>query len=328
MVDLQEATSASSASSASQAVDPSYGAIDNSASKDTSTIYDILNVQPPTAGPLLLRRLTWRTHARLLPLLLFRDAARAKDFNVNLCVLWNKAIASLDSRSPAFEQERWTFDMLPWSRWILRTVPIGLFPRWLHANIELRTAYLDQAIDREIERIPAGINVRLVCLGGGYDTRSLRLLSKGSVQEAWDLDLPQVVDSKRLMLERLCHRRKKQVFLPQLWPVDLNDLDAVQSAFETIVGGDKPRQWHTIFVSEAVLMYLDEGVPIKLLKMCGGSIQKSKGSASLCFAERLENVPQDAKMGSGRRFLDQARWTMVDWLLKPGRACHLGVARR
>ena len=152
---------------------------------DHDEIYDILNVQPPS--PCLfpgLKRLSWKLHSRLLPLLHFGQGEDCPpDVFVNLRVLWNKALSSLDTRSSANEKTFGypTFHQLPvLSRWILlKLIPVRLYPRWMHANIELRTVFLNKAVDKEISEVlgkgqVAGIE--LVILGGGYDTRGTRML--------------------------------------------------------------------------------------------------------------------------------------------------------
>jgi hypothetical protein len=118
-------------------------------------VYAILNVQPQ--NHLLfpkLKRWSWRWHGRLLPLLHLWETSSPEDVHVNLRVLWNKALALVDSRSLAYEHPHfWTYHMLHfYSRWILK-VPLSsfLFPRWFHANIELRTVYLNQVIKQEIQ---------------------------------------------------------------------------------------------------------------------------------------------------------------------------------
>ena len=60
------------------------------------------------------------------------------------------------------------------------------------------------------------------------------------------------------MLKQLqLRRRSEQTVLPQIRAIDLNDLGDVQATLESISEGDKSGQWHTIFVCEAVLAYLD-----------------------------------------------------------------------
>jgi hypothetical protein len=44
--------------------------------------------------------------------------------------------------------------------------------------------------------------IRLVILGAGYDTRSVRLLQQGRVDQVWEFDLPPVMESKRWLLKR------------------------------------------------------------------------------------------------------------------------------
>jgi O-methyltransferase involved in polyketide biosynthesis len=137
-------------------------------------------------------------------------------------------------------------------------------------------------------------------------------LASNRIQQAWELDIPNVAASKRIMLERLFQRRNIPMNAPQLSGVDLNDLDLVQTTLGNIAKDDKRNEWHTIVVSEAVLMYLDEGVPSKVIKACR-SVFGRKGTASFCFADRLEGVPQDGvpqqDEDAGRRFLS----SRMDW---------------
>ncbi|KAL3936903.1 MAG: hypothetical protein SGBAC_007872 [Bacillariaceae sp.] len=240
------------------------------------------------------KRVVWKWHGRLIPLLHWQDwvetrflsrrskASSAppppKELFVNLRVLWNKAISSLDPTSPVYEGKVatseadvdrnrdtvltatsstlsksanfwWSYRLLPpTTRWMLSIIPSSLFPRWFHANIELRTAYLNRAIDQMIDQridlweeaarkeeklvsikehvlhvqeqtsdtrhqqnqsnqilregTPRRPKIRLVILGAGYDTRSIRLLQQGRVDQVWEFDLPPVMESKRWLLQR------------------------------------------------------------------------------------------------------------------------------
>lgn len=176
--------------------------------------YEILGIQPPNTNSTLyrllifgpkqeqrLKRRVWKLHGKLLPLFhIFEGDNYSPELFVNLRVLWNKAISSLDRNSPVYEGNQtsfWTYRMLPRSsRWILKAIPSRFFPRWYHANIELRTAYLNRAIAREIDKIRTKSNkkIRLIVLGAGYDTRSIRLLLDESscdrIDQAWEFDLP------------------------------------------------------------------------------------------------------------------------------------------
>ena len=286
-----------------------------------------LSIKPFTEVPGWVWKFAWRGHGRLLPLLHANDQAKPEDSDQSLKVLWNKAVVSIDSSSPGYDDE-WTFDLMPSpSRALLRLVRPFL-PRLHHANIEIRTTYLNQIIQKEMV-LNQDKKIRLVTLGGGYDPRGARLLSTlpDVVAEAWELDLLGVLLSKQKMLETLEMRRIQRsgsFKYPQLRPIDLNDHAAATSLLREIVQPND-NSWHTIFISEGLLIYLDD--PNGLLKVCADVMKASRaGGASLCIADRLANVPggdQDA----GRTELSKAGWDLVEWRPKPGLARHMGLAR-
>jgi O-methyltransferase involved in polyketide biosynthesis len=258
----------------------------------------------------------------MIPALHLFDRSKAKDSAQALTVLWCKALASLDKASPVYND--WSFDMMPPSRWLLKIFS-PFFPRLHHANIELRTIYLNQAIENVIATAPPDTRVRLVSLGAGYDVRSTRLLSTGRVQEAWDLDLPQVIESKVSILERLKQRREN-VVLPEMRSVDLNNLAAVEANLSEILSQDNDaNSWHTIFLTEGVLLFLNKGKPTELLKLCRDFSKQANNTASFCFADYLETVT-DCNEDMARYMLNQAGWELQDWCPKPGRAKHMGIA--
>jgi hypothetical protein len=139
-------------------------------------IYRRLGVQPPhTTGRVLrvglgiefpIARWAWKVHGRLLPLLHVFEERPPGDVFVNLRVLWCKLLISLDPGSPAYEGEPSgkkrqdkhddqqlyaTYRMLPpYSiKWALRYLGMWrIFPRWMHANIELRVVYLQTALEK------------------------------------------------------------------------------------------------------------------------------------------------------------------------------------
>ncbi len=278
-----------------------------------------------------LARWSWKIHGKLLPLLHIFDYGRPDDVFVNLRVLWCKLLISLDPRSVAYEgrmasRQRIrqneknscqnsntciydtgynmylysTYRMLPpYSiKWALRYLGLWrLFPRWMHANIELRIVYLQTALEKVLaSRQKAGdvsIDAERICvviLGGGYDPRGARLSAK--VERVYELDLPVVVDSKRQLLLRAgfdvidnrnnthsdgndcdpaSDGRRKGV---RLEGVDLNDDVAVDGVLDKIrqeLISDASAlstgkcQWHVVLVSEAVLLYVDTGKAERIL---------------------------------------------------------------
>jgi O-methyltransferase involved in polyketide biosynthesis len=308
----------------SRGFDEKYGTVNNSTIPTGDEVASLFGVQRFTRVPNLVWKFVWRTHGRLLPLLHLRDRAKPKDADQSLKVMWNKAIAALDVNSPTFDAG-WTYDFLPSStRWILKYIPTRLFPRLHHANIEIRTAYLNQAIQQEIGHLSTNTKVRIIALGSGYDSRYTRLLTTDVVQDAWELDIASVLASKKRMVERLQERRAN-VKVPHSRAIDLNDVASVKATLQEILNTQKTddESWHTIFVSEAVFIYLDEGIPIELMKTCRNVYAPD---SSFCFADLLRDIPSGDR-DLAEREVAKAGWKLVDWQPKPGLARHMGVCR-
>lgn len=264
--------------------------------------------------------MAWHVGKRSLPVLHWRDPVAPPDSDLSLWVLWCKAISSLDKRSPTFDPDRWAYRMLPRrSRWLLRVIPF--FPRLHHDNIELRTIFLERALSSELERLGPETPVRLVTVGAGYDPRSLRLLSQNKVAEAWELDLPSVIQAKQNMLQRLDLGKESTRF--EMVAVDLSDVDRLQRVLSDIMSG---ASMPTILVSEAVFIYVDRDVPEQMLRIVRQLAQTVDVSASFCFADLLYKVDKGDRYDA-ERYFDDCGWELVDWTPKPGLARHMGVAR-
>ena len=299
-----------------------------------------------------LARWSWKIHGKLLPLLHFFEQGRPDDVFVNLRVLWCKLLISLDPRSVAYEGRMasrhriWQneknacsdsntcnndtgdnmylysiYRMLPpYSiKWALRYLGLWrLFPRWMHANIELRIVYLGTALEKVLasrqKDDDVSIDEERICviiLGGGYDPRGARL--SANVERVYELDLPVVVDSKRRLLLRagfdvidnqndihggandcdlVSDNRRKGV---RLEGVDLNDDIAVDRVLDKIrqelisdastLSTGKSR-WHVVLVSEAVLLYVDTGKAERILEGVSERFRAEicKNTQDTCFS--------------------------------------------
>mmetsp|Transcript_9463 Transcript_9463/g.19000 ORF Transcript_9463/g.19000 Transcript_9463/m.19000 type:complete len:538 (+) Transcript_9463:206-1819(+) len=135
------------------------------------------------------------------------DRCQPTDSKLALACLWWKAIAGNDSESPVYDYQL-SYDLLPpITRWIVHRRFSKFYPRLHHANVEIRTAYLDNSVSNLVANLtklkynsfnatiltPANTQksndiseksvhgrkkIRLIVMGGGYDTRSFKLLEQ------------------------------------------------------------------------------------------------------------------------------------------------------
>ena len=391
----------------------SYGAGNNSTILSPQEVANIIGVKPSIEASKKTWKRAWMLHKHALPYLHMPERIKFNvripfrrsnvkqdnrnnnlqtfDSSLNLACLWWKAIAGNDSKSLAYD-DKLSFDLLPkGTRYIVHPllVRLGIYPRLHHANVELRTVFLDNAVkdlvqvvkdkaansapqeqlvkasnfekardattnvSSEIgftteEKLLPVIKFRLISMGAGYDVRSIKLLTKGIVDEAYELDLPEVVKSKEMLLgpNRLRKRKPtlKDYHMPKLIGVNLNRISEVKEVLSRIVDSDnnvsKYEIWHNIFLFEGVMIYLDEGIPSALLNTCSSVIHETLNAqvllqsttnetevyhASLCLADRMENVP-GGDIELGKEELRKNGWSLKTWLPKPGLARHMCTA--
>ena len=199
-------------------------------------------------------------------------------------------------------------------------------------------------------------------MGGGYDTRCMKLLERlqlsntnntNYILECYELDLPDVVHAKQQLIQTRLHIRRPwlQSISPTLIPVNFNNLNDTRMALESILKSDNDNTvsaadggvitTNNIIIFEGVMIYLDEGIPHSLLRICsdvllnngnmtqltiGDGGVSSSSSNYLCFADRLENIP-GGDITAAHVEMDSTGWELLDWLPKPGLARHMGVAR-
>jgi Leucine carboxyl methyltransferase len=297
----------------------SYGGNHNTTIPTAAQVAASLGVRPPAdVSPQVWQR-AYRTLQYAIPLLhavtLFDpvqprcDTTTTQLFDSSLnvyCMYW-KALSGNDRTSPVYD-EGLASTLLPTavSRWVVQYP--HYYPRLHHANVELRTAYLDQSVEyfaaanrqtknmTPLSSFHRHRKIRLVSFGAGYDVRSIKLKLRHIIDQAVELDLPQVIDSKRRLFTSHRFRHKVQALgggsnidnettsiQPHMIPVDLNDLERVRMALEEVFrqqdGDDDEQQhasssYHTIFLFEAVMIYLNEGIPRALLQLCRSMLEK------------------------------------------------------
>ena len=198
-------------------------------------------------------------------------------------------------------------------KWALRHLQLWrVFPRWMHANIELRSAYLQTALEKVLSSHQSlqkedELHTCVIVLGGGYDPRGAKLFTNYSnVECVYELDLPEAVDSKRRLLLRagfdvLLEENDKPTANRgvRLEGVDLNDDDGVDRVLDQIRDellshskNGPSNKWRVLLISEALLLYLDPGKAEHILKgiserFGGNNTNSSFQGATVVFADRL-----------------------------------------
>eukprot|EP00981_Chlorochromonas_danica_P010218 scaffold3058_cov165-Ochromonas_danica.AAC.9 len=316
---------------------------------------EILKVRPPWNAPAWVWKFAWEMHQRILPWLHITDRCHAKESCVNLPVLWWKAIAG-NRRGTVADDGGYAFDLLPSiTRNLVRWPLCFLYPDLHHQNVLLRTLYLNKALMKELTKALAkadqeDLEVCLISLGAGFDTRNIRLLNgnfgvqfNSSRLSCMDLDLSDVVSQKHCMLTRLTDRRGP-LRLPTLHPIDLNDNKSLSNLLTNdLVGGNK-----RIFVImvEAVLLYLLHGQATAALTTLVQHCKNTDSDLHFIFADRLPyeetcsdnevsytdiETKQSSEVEVRERalvehYLSTLGLQLQDWLPKPGKAKHMGVA--
>ena len=116
--------------------------------------------------------------------------------------------------------------------------------------------------------------------------------------------------------------------MPTLIASDFNNVDNVKDILLENVLNDTTQgnsEWYTIFMFEGVMIYLNPMVPSSLLNVTSHVLNTKQMQGSLCFADRLENIP-GGELEPAMIELERNGWTLIDWEPKPGLARHMGYA--
>ena len=364
-----------------------YRSKDEQARQLTLQVASQLGLRPPLLVPPWVTKLSRKMDRCTLSVMCALDDCfsrrrqrRLVNSKLSLQVLIWKARATSccnDPTSPAYD-EGLAYDMLPP---LLRLVVVlnRCWPKLMvHTIMEIRSVYLDKCIKQIVELVRAQnkdssssssspgktTKIRLISMGAGYDVRSMKLRLQNLVDEAVELDLPEVVQAKTRLLQskRLLQRRRRLVtgdWLPKLYAVNLNDVQGTRETLQQIImqqsaatsrmnksddtgddDDDDDVEWHNIFLFEAVLMYLDH--PKELLQACRQALdsasvsdannqgypqqQRRKQTGSLCFADDLAGMVPKYELDIATRELAQCGWKLIDWVPRGGRSRHMGWA--
>lgn len=329
-----------------------------------------LDMTPPWNPPAWVWSIAIKIHKFLLPILHRFDKCSSEDTCLNLSVLWWKAISG-NKWGSQFYDHGMAYDLLPkWSRLIVAMPFCWLYPHLHHHVVAMRTKFIDQAVIHEIRQANYNISATatatttsatvfsarketndvndskasnelkpsIIVLGAGFDTRALRLAEHAN--NWFEIDLPAVVKQKQCMFTRFLTRRRDRqaIHLPKLFGADLNNLVELEIAlkhiFNEYIIPSSNSKYPTIFVTEAVLMYLKNENVSKLLAKCMETAAPHSSSVSFVFAD-LFPVPVSSNAPVGdtsekscvEAFLRRVGLRLVTWMPKAGRARHMGVAR-
>lgn len=285
----------------------------------------------PWKVPPFVWKWAYRFHLACLPFLHAFDDTKHRIPNsaLSLPILWWKAL--LRKTNPIAAS--WAYDLLPRpTRWIVK-VFASCFPPLHHINIQLRTTFLDnrtRSIINEVRKKNHEKRVRLVVIGAGYDLRSLRLLEEGIIDQAIEVDLPNVILAKEtLLLSKRFQQRRPGCSMPKMAGIDLNDIKSARNTLKKLLNVDQQNQENdtfTIFLLEGILVHLASGSSSKVLKMLRSFCSFSREDGCLVFCDRIQGV-NDRRLDLAKTVLNETGWKLSEFISTPTKTPHFGVAK-
>jgi len=181
------------------------------------------------------------------------DDKEVQDSSKNLQVLWSRALLAHTGQL----QDPIAYKLLPKStRWFITSGAIDFAAPWLEW-IQARTEWLDQGTEAFLSSPSCadGKPCQVVIIGAGFDTRSIRYQRAGL--RFFEVDLPETISAKRCVHERYRDDVDPQVHLPTLVGFNLNDCEHESLLSRLEEGYGFKRDAPTLFISEAVLFYVN-----------------------------------------------------------------------
>jgi len=160
-------------------------------------------------------------------------------------------------------------------RWMIRL--IEKTAPGVYGGLVCRNRYIDDAIK---EAIKADFEV-VVNLGGGYDTRSLRIEEMSDITY-YHIDLPEVVESFKNKMEELPSGIPNSV---RFVPIDFNRQD-LEHELER-AGYDKMKK--TLFIWEGVTQYINEEALISTFKYIASTKTGNRVTFTYVLKALLDN---------------------------------------
>lgn len=226
------------------------------------------------------------------------DDKAVQDSSKNLQVLWSRALLANDGQL----NDDIAYNLLPEStRGVVRSGTLDFALPWLEW-VKARTEWLDVGCEAFLSSPPCadGAECQVLVFGAGFDTRSIRYQREGL--RFFEVDLPETIEAKSVVHQRY-QRTMPETRLPTLVGWDLNDC-ATSSLIDHLVAttGFK-RDVPTMFISEAVMFYVDAPAIASLYNEIFNFGQKTQ--AMYCFTDSMRPFVQGPFSDESTTFFKQ-----------------------
>jgi len=250
------------------------------------------------------------------------DDKAVQDSSKNLQVLWSRALLAQDGQL----QDDVAFNLLPEStRWVVKSGVFDGVINWLEW-VKARTDWLDVGTEAFLSS-PAcadGAECQVVIFGAGFDTRSIRYQREGL--RFFEVDLPDTIEAKSVVHQRY-KSNNPETRLPTLIGMDLNDCEQSSLLDKLEAEHGFKRNVPTMFVSEAVLFYVNPQAIANLYNEIFTFGQQAE--AMYCFTDSMRPFVLGPFSDEIRRFFDAQGISILGHTSRWGGAvqfCH-AVAR-
>eukprot|EP00587_Corethron_hystrix_P003373 CAMPEP_0113314904 /NCGR_PEP_ID=MMETSP0010_2-20120614/10777_1 /TAXON_ID=216773 ORGANISM="Corethron hystrix, Strain 308" /NCGR_SAMPLE_ID=MMETSP0010_2 /ASSEMBLY_ACC=CAM_ASM_000155 /LENGTH=853 /DNA_ID=CAMNT_0000171281 /DNA_START=275 /DNA_END=2836 /DNA_ORIENTATION=+ /assembly_acc=CAM_ASM_000155 len=274
------------------------------------------------------------------------DDCGIEDSSKNLRVLWVRALLAyrkkikddvahkfLPSNTRSLVTTEWGANILD---------PILPFAEW----IEARTQFIDEGLNHFLSNplctdpeTGSKLECQVVLLGAGYDTRALRYRHEhGNKAKFIEVDLPSVVEGKSKLYKKFQKEQDPEWNIDKygstLVPFDLNDAGGpdpkslVQILRENGLKKDTP----TLFVSEAVLFYVNEGAVRNIMNdffnfaSQGGNGDSERAETLFCFTDTLKPFVDVPFSNEANKWFDANNMDLLQHRSRWGGAVHFALA--
>jgi methyltransferase (TIGR00027 family) len=253
------------------------------------------------------------------------DDSGIVDSSKNLRVLWARALLhhAGELEDPVAREllPKLTRDVVRWDA----LKPLARFAEFVTS----RTRFIDGALDEFLDAAaPLGEPTQVVVVGAGFDTRAMRYARRATSERVsfFELDLPHVCSGKSGLWDAWA--AGTDLVKPAYVPYDLNDAgidgSSPVAALEA-AGFDAAKP--TLFVSEAVLFYVDDLPKRNLFEQLLLSRATHPDSA-LVLADNLKPLLISPFAHEARAFFDQSDHVLLKHSARWGGAVHYAFAAK